>query len=53
MQPGPVSCTKCGEDRPTLISEIIDPMGKRYYCCVCAHVFWVKRSEHSPDPVTR
>jgi hypothetical protein len=39
ITPGAVVCPKCTEDRPTLISEINDPMGKRYYCCVCGHEF--------------
>lgn len=39
VQPGTITCTKCGEDRPTLIHEITDPLGKRYYCCVCGHEF--------------
>ena len=35
-----VVCPKCGEDRsPTMISEINDPMGKRFYCCCCGHEF--------------
>lgn len=47
VQPGTIPCPKCKEDRPTLISEINDPMGKRYFCCLCAHEFRVEVSEHS------
>lgn len=38
---GTVTCPQkgCGEDRVSLIHEINDPMGKRYYCCVCGHEF--------------
>lgn len=50
VQPGPVPCAKCGEDRPTLISEINDPLGKRYFCGVCAHEFRVDVSELSTTP---
>jgi formate dehydrogenase maturation protein FdhE len=32
-------CPKCGEWRATLISQITDPLGERYYCAVCAHEF--------------
>lgn len=32
-------CPRCGEDRPTLITEVIDPMGRRFYCCMCAFEF--------------
>lgn len=39
VQPGAVACPRCTEDRPTLITEINDPMGKRYYCCVCGYEF--------------
>lgn len=39
VTPGRVTCPKCLEDRPTLISEITDPLGKRFYCCVCGHEF--------------
>ena len=34
-----VACPKCGEWREKLITPIDDPMGKRFYCCVCAHEF--------------
>lgn len=36
---GEVACPKCGEDRETLVSEVIDLMGQRYFCSVCAHEF--------------
>ena len=36
---GAVVCPKCHEDRVTLIHEISDPMGKRFYCCCCGHEF--------------
>lgn len=39
VQPGPIICPKCGEDRPTLVTEVIDPLGKRYFCSLCAHEF--------------
>ena len=39
VQPGPIPCPKCGEDRPTLIHQIIDPRGMRYVCMVCSHEF--------------
>lgn len=32
-----VACPRCGEDRATLISEVIDPTGKQFYCCVCSY----------------
>lgn len=51
VQPGPVTCGKCGEDRPTLIHEITDPRGTRFYCCVCGHEF-AKGSELSPSSRT-
>jgi transposase-like protein len=34
-----VTCPKCGEWRATLVTEVIDPMGKRWFCSVCAHEF--------------
>jgi ribosomal protein S27AE len=34
-----VTCPKCGEWRETLITLVIDPLGERYYCGVCAHEF--------------
>lgn len=34
-----VVCPRCGEDRVTLISKIVDPLGERYYCDVCAFEF--------------
>jgi hypothetical protein len=46
-------CPKCGEWRATLISQIIDPMGKRYYCSVCAHEFKIKGLNAPPRPDTR
>jgi transposase-like protein len=39
ITPGDVACPKCGEDRPTLIHEIIDPRGARYVCMVCSCEF--------------
>lgn len=42
---GAVVCPKCGEDRVTLVTEVIDPMGKRWFCSVCAHEFRVESSE--------
>ena len=39
VQSGEITCPRCGEDRPTLITEVIDPMGRRFYCAVCAHEF--------------
>ena len=39
ITPGAVVCPKCSEDRPTLIHEITDPMGKRYVCMVCSKEF--------------
>lgn len=39
VQPGDIACPKCGEDRPTLITEVVDPMGRRFFCAVCAHEF--------------
>jgi len=36
-----VACPKCHEWRASLITKITDPMGERYYCCVCAHEFRV------------
>lgn len=41
ITPGAVTCPQkgCGEDRPTLIHKITDPMGERFYCCVCGHEF--------------
>ena len=47
---GAITCPKCGEDRETLITEVIDPMGKRWFCSVCAHEFKVTSSELSPKP---
>jgi hypothetical protein len=38
---GNVACPRCDEDRVTLIHKIIDALGARYYCCVCAHEFKV------------
>jgi transposase-like protein len=38
---GDVACPRCDEDRVTLIHKIIDALGARYYCCVCAHEFKV------------
>lgn len=34
-----VTCPRCREDRASLITEINDPMGRRYYCCVCGLEF--------------
>jgi hypothetical protein len=34
-----VTCPKCQEWRATMITEVIDPMGKRYFCGCCAHEF--------------
>jgi hypothetical protein len=42
-----VSCPKCGEWRSTLITIVIDPMGKRYSCDCCAHEFKDTSSELS------
>jgi transposase-like protein len=39
VQIGGVVCPKCGEDRVTLVTEVIDPMGKRWFCSVCACEF--------------
>jgi len=36
---GDVVCPHCDEDRVSLIHEIKDTLGKRYYCCVCGHEF--------------
>lgn len=48
---GDVACPRCDEDRVTMISVIIDPMGKRYYCSMCAYEF---REQESPrDASTR
>jgi rubredoxin len=44
VTPGDVTCPKCGEDRPTLITEVVDPMPHRYFCSVCAHEFKVQKS---------
>jgi hypothetical protein len=38
---GDVACPRCGEDRVTMITEVIDPMGRRYFCCLCALEFRV------------
>ena len=38
---GEITCPKCGEDRETLITPVIDPLGKRWFCSVCAHEFRV------------
>lgn len=46
---GEITCPKCGEDRGTLISEINDPRGKRFYCCVCGHEF--RESLRTPPEV--
>lgn len=47
VTPGTVVCEKCGEDRPTLIHKIVDPLGERFYCCVCGHEF---KAPCSPEP---
>lgn len=36
---GAIICPKCGEDRVSLVTAVIDPMGKRWFCAVCAHEF--------------
>lgn len=48
VQSGEVACPRCHEDRVSLIHEITDPMGKRYYCCVCGYEF-KQGSERVPD----
>jgi hypothetical protein len=57
-----VTCPKCHEWRATMITEVIDPMGKRYFCGCCAHEFRATSSELSTgsqdkigvrDPLTR
>lgn len=39
VQIGEVACPRCHEDRVSLIHEIVDPLGTRFYCCVCACEF--------------
>jgi hypothetical protein len=34
-----VTCPRCLEWRETMITVVIDPMGKRYYCGCCSHEF--------------
>jgi hypothetical protein len=57
-----VPCPKCGEWRTSLITTVIDPMGKRFSCDCCAHEYRETSSELSTtsqdtmrvrDPLTR
>lgn len=36
-----ISCPRCGEFR--MIDRIIDSLGIRYFCQVCAHEFRVRK----------
>ena len=47
---GAVACPKCHEDRVTLVTEVIDPMGRRWFCSVCAHEWKIEVSELSTTP---
>lgn len=44
---GDVVCPRCGEDRETLVTPVEDPMGKRWFCSVCAHEFRAG-AQHAP-----
>ena len=46
-----VSCPRCQEWRASLITEITDPMGQRYYCCVCACEFRLE-SFRTTEPIS-
>lgn len=51
MTASDVVCPKCHEWRTTLITEINDPMGKRFYCCCCSHEFDPKFCTRPPVSV--
>lgn len=53
VTPGTVTCPKkgCGED--VMIDEINDPMGKRFFCRVCAHEFTEAEAQGAKLPMGR